>query len=209
MAEQVFPTKGNLINAKKTLGLCRLGYDLMDRKRNILIREMMSLIEKAKSLRGEIEDTYKTAYAALQEANITLGVIDQIAEAVPIENGISLVSHSVMGVELPQLTLEESQDKSLVPYGFLNTNSQLDHAYVSFRKVVQTTTVLAEVENSISRLATAIKKTQRRANALRNILIPRYEGIVKFITDNLEEKDREEFARMKVIKVQKRKKAEA
>ena len=96
-----------------------------------------------------------------------------------------------------------------MPYGFLNTNSQLDHAYVSFRKVVQTTTVLAEVENSIYRLATAIKKTQRRANALRNILIPRYEGIVKFITDNLEEKDREEFARMKVIKVQKRKKAEA
>ena len=64
MAEQIFPTKGNLIKARKTLSLCRLGYDLMDRKRNILIREMMNLMDKAKDLRGTIEDTYKEAYEA-------------------------------------------------------------------------------------------------------------------------------------------------
>ena len=83
MAEQIFPTKGNLIKARKTLSLCRLGYDLMDRKRNILIREMMNLMDKAKALRGTIEDTYKEAYEALQYANITLGVIDKIAESIP------------------------------------------------------------------------------------------------------------------------------
>ena len=67
--------------------------------------------------------------------------------------------------------------------------------------------VLAEVENSIYRLSVAIKKTQRRANALQNIIIPRNEHIVKFITDSLEEKDREEFSRMKVIKAAKLKSA--
>ena len=67
--------------------------------------------------------------------------------------------------------------------------------------------VLAEVENSIYRLSVAIKKTQRRANALQNIIIPRNERIVKFITDSLEEKDREEFSRMKVIKAAKLKSA--
>ena len=66
MAEQVFPTKGNLINTKKSLSLAKLGYELMDRKRNILIREMMTLIDTAKSIRGEIEDTYTAAYSALQ-----------------------------------------------------------------------------------------------------------------------------------------------
>ena len=90
MAEQVFPTKGNLIKAKKTLALCNLGYELMDRKRNILIREMMTLMDKAKSLRDSIEDTYKEAYAALQGANITLGVIENIARSIPVENGISV-----------------------------------------------------------------------------------------------------------------------
>ena len=204
MAEQVFPTKGNLINAKKTLGLCRLGYDLMDRKRNILIREMMSLIEKAKSLRGEIEDTYKTAYAALQEANITLGVIDQIAEAVPIENGISLVSHSVMGVELPTLKLNTTAPLGLY-YDLESTNGTLDVAYLKFNEVKTLTVELAEVETSVIRLAQAIQKTQKRANALGNVQIPQMQKTIKSIDEVLSEREREEFSRLKVIKAQKEK----
>ncbi len=206
MAEQIFPTKGNLMQAKKTLALCRLGYELLDRKRNVLIREMMLLTDHAKQLRGEIESTYITAYQALQEANITLGVITKIANSVPVETGVQVTFRSVMGVELPQVTIR-SQERA-VPYGFLMSNAPLDDAYVSFGRAKQITAVLAEVENSIYRLAEAIKKTQRRANALKNILIPRYEHIVKFITDSLDEKEREDFFRLKVIKVQKRNKAD-
>ena len=135
MAEQIFPTKGNLIKARKTLALCRLGYDLMDRKRNILIREMMQLMDKAKSLRNSIEDTYKEAYAALQDANITLGVIDKIARSVPIEDGITVTYRSVMGVDIPNVTLERREIE--VPYGFYYTNSQLPDTgerYLSTRK---------------------------------------------------------------------------
>ena len=156
MAEQVFPTKGNLIKARKTLALCRLGYDLMDRKRNILIREMMQLIDKAKSLRGSIEDTYKEAYAALQDANISLGVIDKIAESVPEENGISVTYRSVMGVDIPNVTL--TRKKTSVPYGFYATNSQLDKAYVSFLTIKDMKVVLVEVDNRIYGVEKGIKK---------------------------------------------------
>ena len=55
MTKQVFPTKGNLINTKKTLALARMGFDLLDRKRNILIREMMTLIDSAKSIQQQID----------------------------------------------------------------------------------------------------------------------------------------------------------
>lgn len=199
MAEQIFPTKGNLIKARKTLSLCRLGYDLMDRKRNILIREMMNLMDKAKALRGTIEDTYKEAYEALQYANITLGVIDKIAESIPAENGITVSYRSVMGVSIPKVSIKQP-DVREIPYGFYSTNSQLDKAFVSFSRVKEITVVLAEVENCIFRLAAAIKKAQKRANALQNILIPRYEDMVKYIVDSLEEKEREEFSRLKVIK---------
>lgn len=201
MNDQVFPTKGNLINTKKSLTLAKLGYDLLDRKRNILIREMMFLIDSAKKIRGSIEDTYKEAYAALQQANITLGVITDIAESVPVENGVSISYRSVMGVEIPTIKLEETPAE--ICYGFAKTNSQLDMAYICFDKVKKMTIVLAEVDNSIYRLAMGIKKTQSRANALKNIIIPRYEEIVKFITNSLEEKEREEFSRLKVIKKQK------
>ena len=208
MNEQIFPTKGNLITTKKSLILAKIGYELLDRKRNILIREMMALIDRAKSIRGSIEDTYKHAYSALEKANITLGSsnILNIAESVPIEEGVEISYRSVMGVEIPQITFEEKPMN--MSYGLYKTNSQVDIAYICFDKVKKMTVTLAEVENSIYRLAIAIKKTQSRANALKNIIIPKYEGTVKFITDSLEEKEREEFSRLKVIKTQKMKKSQ-
>lgn len=207
MAEQqVFPTKGNLIASKKALQLAALGYELLDRKRNILIRELMGLVDKAGELRASIEETYVEAYAALQLANISLGLVTPYAECVPVEKGLEITSRSVMGVELPQIKLEEKPLK--VTYGFSQTTSQLDKAFIAFDKVKKKTVLLAEVENSIYRLSAAIKKTQRRANALQNIIIPRNQAIVKFISDSLDEKEREEFSRLKVIKASKLKKTQ-
>lgn len=202
MADQVFPTKGNLIAAKRNLALCKLGYDLMDRKRNVLIRELMQLVDRAKELRGSIEKTYENAYASLQEANITLGVIDRFADAVPNYEAIHLETRSVMGVEIP--ILRNNGEDPLIPYGFLSTDIQLDEAYTAFCKVRNMTLLLAEVDNGVFRLANAIQATQRRANALKNVLIPRYAEIIRMISDNLEEKEREEFTRMKIIKAQKK-----
>ena len=198
MEQQVFPTKGNRMLSKKALQLATLGYDLLDRKRNILIRELMKLVDKAQMLRSSIEDTYSEAYKALQQANISLGVVTPFAQCVPIENGITISSQSVMGVELPTVTLDKHPTK--VYYGFARTTTSLDRAYIAFEKVKEMTAVLAEVETGIYRLSVAIRKTQRRANALQNIIIPRNQNIVKYITDSLEEKDREEFSRLKVIK---------
>lgn len=199
MADQVFPTKGNLLNIKKSLSLANLGYELMDRKRNILIREMMSLIDTAKKVRDEIEDTYKRAYDALQRANISLGISENVADSVPVERSIEITYRSVMGVEIPHITMEDTVTDSVF-YGLYVSNSQLDIAYICFNRCKEMTVVLAEMENSIYRLAVAIKKTQRRANALKNIIIPNFESSAAFISNALEEKEREEFSRLKVIR---------
>lgn len=198
MADQVFPTKGNLLATKKSLSLANLGYDLMDRKRNILIREMMLLIDQAKGVRDEIDETYKTAYKALQRANMTLGICGDVARAVAEEQSITITYRSVMGVEIPHI-LYEKRDPALY-YNLGSTNTQLDIAYLCFDRCKYLTITLAEVENSIYRLAVAIKKTQRRANALQNIIIPGFETTEAFITNALEEKEREEFSRLKVIR---------
>lgn len=207
MNQQVFPTKGNLIAAKKSMELSKMGFDLLDRKRNILIREMMLLLDKSKQLRSCIDDVYSNAYRALEKANITLGLLDDVVKAVPLDDSLKITYRSVMGVEIPQVKMEETKVTS-VAYGFMNTNSKLDEAFCCFMEVKRMTALLAEVENSTFRLANAIIKTQRRANALDNVVIPRFETTVKFITDSLDEKDREEFARLKVIKATKLKKAE-
>lgn len=197
MAEQIFPTKGNLIKAKRSLYQAKMGYELMDRKRNILIREMVELTDSAKEIRSSIGDTYTAAYKALQRANISMGVVSDIASTFPVDDSLSLSTRSVMGVELPKLTHES---KGAADYRLHLTDSSFDEAYICFNKVKLLTVRLAEIENSIYRLAVAIKKTQKRANALKNIMIPKFEGTVRFISNALEEKEREEFSRQKVIK---------
>ncbi len=202
MALNVVPTKGNLISTKKSLQLSKVGFELLDRKRNILIREMMMLIDRANEIQGKIDTAFADAYLALQKANITLGFCDEVSLSMPIDNTVKLDYRSVMGVEIPILTIEDS-GKNELHYGLMSSNSSLDEAQMKFIYVKKLTVELAEIENSVYRLADSIKKTQKRANALKNIMIPKFEESVKFITDALEEKEREEFSRMKVIKGQK------
>ena len=122
MANQVFPTKGNLIATKKSLELAYLGYDLMDKKRNVLIKEMMSLLDDVKMIRDDITESYEKAYYALQEANMSLGIISDIVEAVPIDEGISVTYRSVMGVEIPKVSYEKTPLR--LGYGFERANSK-------------------------------------------------------------------------------------
>ena len=201
MAQQVFATKGNLINAKHSLKQAQLGYELMDRKRNILIREMVTLTDKAKELSGSLENTFAQAYAALQNTNIIDGVCLEKSQNMPVDKTIGISYRSVMGIELPQLSGGDPEPK--LCYSLADTDSSFDQAYISFLKAKQTGLLLAEIENSVYRLSVAIRKSQKRANALKNILIPMYRDQVKFISEALEEKEREEFSRQKIIKAQK------
>ena len=202
MALKVVPTKGNLIAMKKSLQLANLGYNLMDQKRNVLIKEMMTLLDDVKLIRDQITSSYQEAYDALQEANISMGLITDIVNSTPEDYGISIAYRSVMGVEIPKIAYDKQPLK--ITYDIERSNSKVDYAYNCFYNVKQLTVLLAEVENSVYRLANTIRKTQKRANALRNISIPRFESTIKVISEALEEKEREEFTRQKVIKEMKK-----
>jgi V/A-type H+-transporting ATPase subunit D len=208
MDPNTFPTKGNLILAKNSLALAMQGFDLMDKKRNILIREMMDLIDEAKGIQSQIDRTFRDAYTALQKANMEIGIntVQTISYTVPIEDSIRIKTRSIMGTEIP---LVQSEPVAELPtYAFYSTKESLDAARQAFEKVKELTINLSMVENSAYRLAANIKKTQKRANALKNITIPHYEQLTKDITNALEEKEREEFTRLKVIKrMQQRKRA--
>ena len=200
MDPRTFPTKGNLMLAKNSLALARQGYELMDKKRNILIRELMELIDEARSIQEEIDSTFTYAYQCLQRANIENGIstISQIAYTVPIEDSVVIQTRSIMGTEIPHVNYTPS---AAVPtYAFSTTKESVDQAVEAFRKVKDLIVKLSMVENAAYRLAANIKKTQKRANALQNITIPMYTNLVYTITNALEEKEREEFTRLKVIK---------
>lgn len=200
MDPNTFPTKGNLILAKNSLALSKQGFDLMDKKRNILIKELMELVDQAKDIQSQIDVTFRTAYSALQRANLDIGIsyVQEISRTVPVEDSIQIKTRSVMGTEIPLVQANESSNAPT--YAYYGTKASLDEAKAAFVKVKQLTIRLSAVENAAYRLAINIKKTQKRANALKNITIPKYEELTKSISNALEEKEREEFTRLKVIK---------
>ena len=203
MDPRTFPTKGNLILAKNSLALANQGYELMDKKRNILIRELMEMIDQAKDIQEQIDSTFTHAYKCLQHANIEHGIslVSQLAYTVPIEDSIKIKSRSIMGTEIP--LVDYTPDENQPTYSFSTTDESIDRAREAFRKVKELTIKLSMIENAAYRLATNIKKTQKRANALKNITIPTYTTLVSSISNALEEKEREEFTRLKVIKQRK------
>lgn len=198
MEAAVIVTKSKLMSTKRSLALARTGFELMDKKRNILMHEMMQHIEEAGVIQREVDEVFANAYRSLQQANISYGVIKSIADTVPVDNGISIRQRSVIGVEIPIVTREASEVG--IPYGFIESNTFVDSAYINFLKVKDLCVRLAEIENTVYRLATAIKKIQHRANALKNVMIPRLEANIRFIQNSLEEKEREDFSRLKLIK---------
>lgn len=191
-------TKGELMNAKESLRLANLGYSLMDRKNVILMQELSKMMEDAKSLRETVDQAYQKAYYSLQRANISLGVIQQVANITPIETGLKIVNRSVMGIEIPMVTLEPQEIQ--LPYSLSITNSKLDEVYLEMRQVKYLTVKLAQIDIGMFRLAQAIQKSRKRANALEGFVIPDLKYKIKHIGDALEEKEREEFTRMKLVK---------
>lgn len=196
----IAPTKANLIRSKNLLDFSKKGFELLDKKRNVLIREMMGLVQNVEAIQKRISSTFEEAYSALEVANVSMGVheLEEISLSVPTVEDYEILLKSVMGVEIPSVKYEK---KELQPYyGFYRTNAAVDLAVTRFREVKYLIYELAAIENSVYKLAVEIKKTQKRANALDKIQIPKYREQVKFMEEVLEEREREDFFRLKRVK---------
>ena len=201
MANKITPTKANLMKSKSTLNFSKKGFDLLDKKRTVLIQEMMTLVESAKTIEKKIEENFAQAYEALKQASITMGVfnLEEVMVAVEKEDDYQIRFKSVMGVEIPEV-IYLVKDKIKPQYGFYNSNPSLDVAIMKLKEVKYLSYQLAEVETSAYKLSLEIRKTQKRANALDKIQIPKLNVNIKFIEETLEEKEREDFFRLKIVK---------
>jgi len=200
MNGQIAATKANLMRLKSSLEFSQKAFELLDKKRNVLIREMMTLVDRSKEIQEEIAIVFSDAYKALEMVNVSFGTeyVEELALSIQKDEDYEILMKSVMGVEIPSVKYEKH---TVTPnYGFFRINPAFDIAIRNFRQVRYLIYELAQVENSVYRLAVEIKKTQRRANALENVQIPRYKVQAKYIQEVLEEKDREDFFRLKRIK---------
>ena len=197
----LLPTKSNLIKLKKTIALSKQGQELLEKKKYILENEKEKYISQKKELEETFHKQYEKAFLALQNANVDMGItkVNMISHTIKIDNLLDIKYKTIMGVEIPLISYTSSSNPDLT-FGLLGTTISIDEAIVEFQKIKKIMVDLARLEITISRLDSAIEKVQKRSNSLKDIIIPNYEKDEKRIQDILEERDREEFVRMKMIK---------
>jgi V/A-type H+-transporting ATPase subunit D len=196
----VAPTRSNLLEQKHDLSLARRGHDLLDEKRQALILEVMTMIEDAEAGAARMKDEFAAAYEALLLARMSIGSekLGWIALSAVHEPQVSIAQHRIMGV--PVSIVQGPEQAPPLQYGLGDTSVALDEAVQRFHDLLPLVYQMAEMLTSIWRLTREIRKTQRRVKALENVAIPRHESTVKFIEETLEEKERDEFFRVKLVK---------
>ncbi len=200
-SENVSPTRINLIQTKKTLNLAESGREVLERKRDILLRELRNSIFEAERAREELLVALGKAYQNLREANMAKGSesVASVALGSSAKANYLIDYKSIMGVTVPSVEFQGEPDVK-PDYGFANTSVELDKAFKQFHRVLNLIADLARAEGATFQIANDVRRTQRRVNALNYVLIPRYRRTAKWIELVLEEKDREEFVRTKIIK---------
>ena len=200
MDQSKFPTKGNLIQTKHILALARQGYTLLDQKLRALNHELTALKSEIAKKQTLFENSLKPAISALITANMEMGPsrVKSTAFNTPLDKSIQVNYRSIMGMKVPVITSLNLHTSSTPVYDLSGTTASLDEAYQRFNEVKKIMLSLAESAITIQRLEENIRKTSKRANALRYIVIPDCEERLKFIQSALEERERDGFARLKV-----------
>jgi V/A-type H+-transporting ATPase subunit D len=196
----VAPTKSNLLGLQRQLEFAQEGYDLLEQKRQILIFELMSRLNRAEEAEDRVGQAVTHAFAALREATLDIGAqaIEEATLAVSMRHEVSLSDDRLMGMGVPKISLQE--DPMGVRFGVGGTSSNTDVAMSRFVDLLPSLAELAELVNAVMRLARELRRTQRRCNALSKIFIPQYRETIDYIMGSLEERERESLIILKMIR---------
>ena len=200
MNTSIAPTRSNLMKVKEELAFSRLGYELLDQKRSILVSELLTLVDQAVDYQNRVEKALLEAHQALQDAIMHLGRLrlGNLAGAVGITSEIELGRRRVMGVSLPRVhTSYEGEGPFFSPEG---TSMLSEVALERYRDALTLMGQMAELKVSIMRLSREVKKTIRKVNALEKLVIPDKEDTMRYLVSRIEESERESFILLKSVK---------
>lgn len=201
MTETKFaPTKANLMKAKNQLSLINEGYDILDKKRKALIGQYNAKINQRNELNKIVNSCIKDVKKNIKKAIVTTGEdrLKSIALSVPLDESIILKEKKFMQTKIFEIDFDSK--KLDLSYSLNLTNSLFDEALLSLNDLKEKVYKLAELDTTIKNLDTEIKKTSKKVNSLEKVQIPNYKAIIKSISSQIEEREREEFSKTKMIK---------
>lgn len=202
-AQNVTPTRSELINVKRKIALSKSGYNLLKKKRDGLMYEIFAILPKVKTIRADLVKRYGAAQEAVNIASATEGAIAvrSVAYTAAKPPQVALKEHNIMGVRVPKITASSVRKPlSERGYGLIGTSPAIDDAVGGYEALVEQVILAAELETAIKRLLDEVEKTKRRVNALEFKVLPELDEVKKFIALRLEEMERESLFTLKRIK---------
>ena len=207
MNNDVIASKANLIKTKDELKLLEVGLDILDKKRKALMNAHDSKIKDRDELNIKVNETMAKVSQSFNKALASIGEdkLENLAGLIPIDETIKLTSNKFMQTDIAEIEFEEK--KLTLSYSFYQTNALLDKALIDFNKLRADIFKLAELDSAINNLEIEIRKANKKVNSLEKIQIPNKNDLIKNISQSIEEKEREEFSKTKIVKINKEKKS--
>jgi V/A-type H+-transporting ATPase subunit D len=200
---RVSATKIELIKIRRSMQVAKMVHKILDDKREVLLKKIDEMIEEANKARGDIWSPLGEIYTAVYDAYMSLGTgtLESVSDSTPSVMEVDVNVRRIVDVKIPTLQVKTKEGGQDLSYGFIDTNSSVDKAAKLIKNILPKVCKAAEYENAIFSLAKELERTQKLINALEFVIIPQYEGAVAFIRATLEEREREEFVRLKKVKV--------
>ncbi|HHN81780.1 MAG TPA: V-type ATP synthase subunit D [Methanomicrobia archaeon] len=202
--EQIKPTRMALLQLKRRISLAEKGYELLKKKRDSLVMQFFDLVADRKRLRKQAHSRLQEAYGALIEAQMYIGKreLENISLAVPPTSEFDIRTYNIMGVVVPLIKLRGKIKRPYMKRGYslINTPSKVDEVVNKFQTALRAIIDLAEVEEQVRLVAEELESTKRRVNALEYVLLPQLREKYQWVELMLEEREREDFFRLKRMK---------
>jgi len=200
VADNIAPTRSNLLQRRDQVKLAIRGADLLKRKRDALIGEFFALVKSSLAARRQLGEASREAYFALFLANAWDGpeAVGSLALAESEKVEIALKMENIFGVKVPQVQPAEFDDK--LPFSPVGAGASTLEAASQFRKLVDAIIRVAATETRLRRIGEEIKKTNRRVNALEQLVIPGINYEIRHIRSVLDQRSLEETTVLKRIK---------
>lgn len=200
--KRVVATKIELIKIRRSMQISKMVHKILDDKREVLLKKIDEMIDEANKARADIWDPLDDIYKAIFHAYLSLGssTIQSLSSSTPPSINVDVHIKRIVDVKIPALEISSKKEVQDLTYGFADTNSSVDQATKLIKNILPGICKAAEYENAIFSLAKELEKTQKLINALEYIIIPQYQEALSFIKSTLEEREREEFVRLKKVK---------
>jgi V/A-type H+/Na+-transporting ATPase subunit D len=200
--KRVIATKIELIKIRRSMQISKMVHKILDDKREVLLKKIDEMIDEANKARADIWDPLDDIYKAIFHAYLSLGTstIQSLSSSTPPSITVDVHIKRIVDVKIPVLEISSKKEVQDLTYGFADTNSSVDEATKLIKNILPGICKAAEYENAIFSLAKELEKTQKLINALEYVIIPQYQDALSFIKSTLEEREREEFVRLKKVK---------